>query len=82
MLSKKSVLLASDGIDHAPRGDRLIVVAFGPSGRHDRLNCWLKNLLIKVFSHFLITLSAYSPLKALQARKNIFSGVKPLQMKL
>jgi hypothetical protein len=34
---------ASLGIRQSPRGERLTVPTFGPSGMHDRLNCWLKN---------------------------------------
>ena len=34
---------ASEGIRQSPRGDRLTVPTFGPSGTHDRLNCWRKN---------------------------------------
>ena len=34
---------ASLGIRQSPRGERLTVPTFGPSGTHDRLNCWRKN---------------------------------------
>ena len=34
---------ASLGIRQSPRGERLTVPTFGPSGTHERLNCWLKN---------------------------------------
>ena len=30
---------ASDGIRQSPRGDRLTVPTFGPSGMHERLYC-------------------------------------------
>ena len=30
---------ASEGIRQSPRGDRLTLPTFGPSGRHERLNC-------------------------------------------
>jgi hypothetical protein len=33
---------ASLGIRQSPRGERLTLPTFGPSGTHDRLNCWLK----------------------------------------
>ena len=35
---------ASDGIMRSPRGDTESVPTFGPSGRQERLNCWVKNL--------------------------------------
>ena len=34
---------ASDGIRQSPRGERLTVPTFGPSGTHDRLNWFWKN---------------------------------------
>lgn len=34
---------ASLGMRQSPRGERLIEPTFGPSGRAERLNCWLKN---------------------------------------
>ena len=42
---------ASDGILQSERGERVIVPILGPSGRQERLNCWEKNLLIKVLNH-------------------------------
>lgn len=36
---------ASLGILQSPRGDKETLPTFGPSGRHERLNCWVKNLL-------------------------------------
>lgn len=35
--------VASLGILQSPRGERLQGLTFGPSGRQERLNCWLKN---------------------------------------
>ena len=35
--------LASLGIRRSPLGDTATVPTLGPSGRQDRLNCWLKN---------------------------------------
>ena len=35
---------ASLGIRQSPLGDRLIDPTLGPSGKHDRLYCWAKNL--------------------------------------
>lgn len=37
-----AVLNASDGILHAPRGERLSGPTIGPSGIQERLYCWLK----------------------------------------
>ena len=34
---------ASDGIRQSPRGDRVTEPTLGPSGRQERLNCWVKN---------------------------------------
>ncbi|MNP82856.1 hypothetical protein D3C76_1816280 [compost metagenome] len=33
---------ASLGIRQSPRGERLTVPTFGPSGKQERLNCWEK----------------------------------------
>ena len=33
---------ASDGIRQSPRGERLTLPTFGPSGTQERLNCWEK----------------------------------------
>ena len=38
---------ASLGILQSPLGDNATVPTFGPSGRQERLNCWIKNLLQK-----------------------------------
>ena len=35
-------LTASLGMRQSPRGDRLMVPTLGPSGRQERLNCWVK----------------------------------------
>ena len=34
----------SDGIRQSPRGESATLPTFGPSGIHERLNCWVKNL--------------------------------------
>ena len=47
-----SALTASDGIRQSPRGDSETVPTFGPSGRHERLNCCVKKRRTKVTSHF------------------------------
>lgn len=48
---------ASLGIRQSPRGDN-DNPTFGPSGRHERLNCWLKNLRQNVVSQcFMVALS-------------------------
>ena len=36
--------VASLGIRQSPLGERLMDPTFGPSGMHERLNCWAKNL--------------------------------------
>ena len=59
MSDRKSSLHASEAIFQPPRGERLTSQTFGPSGIHERLNCWLKNLLMKVFSHFFMVSSSY-----------------------
>ena len=43
-----SVLTASLAMRQSPRGDRLTLPTLGPSGRQERLNCWLKNRRQKV----------------------------------
>ncbi len=42
---------ASLGILRSPRGDTPIEPTLGPSGKQERLNCWLKKRLTKFFSH-------------------------------
>ena len=49
---------ASLGIRQSPLGERETLPTFGPSGMQLRLNCWLKNRLQKVLSHFAITASS------------------------
>lgn len=34
---------ASLGIRQSPRGERVTLPTLGPSGRQERLNCWIKN---------------------------------------
>src|SRR5258708_1582301 len=43
---------ASLGMRQSPRGDRLIVPTFGPSGKHERLNWFAKKRRRKTASHF------------------------------
>ena len=40
----QAVGLASLGIRKSPRGDTATLPTLGPSGKQERLNCWLKNL--------------------------------------
>jgi len=61
----------------SPLGERLIVPTFGPSGRHDLLNCWLKKRFTNTFNHFFIVSSVYLPSKAFFARISIFPGAAP-----
>ena len=42
----------SDGMRQSPRGERDTEPTLGPSGRQERLNCWLKKRRMKVPSHF------------------------------
>lgn len=37
-----SATLASEGMRQSPLGDRDTVPTLGPSGRQERLNCWVK----------------------------------------
>ena len=37
-----NVFTASEGILQSPLGDRVTEPTLGPSGRQERLNCWLK----------------------------------------
>jgi hypothetical protein len=50
--------LASLGMRQSPLGLMDILPTFGPSGRQERLNCWLKKRRKKVCSHFLIVSSS------------------------
>ena len=72
-----SVLHASDGMVQPPRGDRLTEPTAGPSGMHERLNCWLKKRRTNVFSHFMMVASSYVDAKAFFAMKKILSGEYP-----
>ena len=56
--ARKSSPHASEAMCQSPRGERLTEPTLGPSGRHERLNCWLKNLLMKVFNHFFMVSSS------------------------
>ena len=54
-------LEASDGIRQSPLGDSVTEPTFGPSGRQERLNCWMKNRLINVVSHLWIVSESNTP---------------------
>lgn len=43
--SSQRAALASEGIIHPPRGERLSPTICGPSVLAERLNCWLKKRL-------------------------------------
>lgn len=58
--------MASLGIRQSPRGDSDNPI-FGPSGRQERLNCWLKKRRQNVVSHFLMVALSNSPSKAICA---------------
>jgi hypothetical protein len=58
MLFSQMVEDASLGIIQSPRGLKEHGVTLGPSGRHERLNCWLKNLRQKMVNHFLMVASS------------------------
>jgi hypothetical protein len=68
----------SDGIRQSPRGDRLMVPTFGPSGKVDRLYCWEANLFKNTESQWRIssTLHGLSNF-ALSAKKTIFWAEAP-----
>lgn len=68
---------ASEGILKSPLGERETSPTFMPSGIHERLNCWVKNLFKKIFSHFTIVSLSNSPSNAFSASLAIFSGVQP-----
>lgn len=59
---------ASLGMRQSPLGLRLQLPTFGPSGRHERLNCCEKKRRKKVVSHFFIVSSVYFSLKACCAK--------------
>ena len=61
----------------SPRGDSVTEPTFGPSGRHERLNCWAKKRRMNVPSHFRIVSSSNRPSNAFWARRYIRAGVKP-----
>ena len=79
---------ASDGMRRSPRGENDTGPTFGPSGMQERLNCWLKNLLRKLISHFLIVslekvgrASSYGPsANAFEASMNVLDGENPFFM--
>ena len=76
-----SVNSASDGIRKSPRGERLTEPTLGPSGKHERLNWLMKNLLIKSLSHSLSCSSEYLPEKARDAINSSFCGLVPKRRK-
>ena len=49
---------ASLGMRQSPRGLRLTLPTLGPSGRQERLNCWLKKRRQKTVSQCLIVSSS------------------------
>lgn len=49
---------ASEGMRQSPRGDSDTLPTFGPSGRHERLNCCWKNLRRKMFSQWRMVSSS------------------------
>ena len=51
--------LASLGMRQSPRGDRLTEPTFGPSGRHERLNCCEKNRRTNVASQVRTSPGSY-----------------------
>lgn len=55
--SSHILAVASLGIRQSPRGLRLTLPTFGPSGRHERLNCWAKKRRRKTFSQCFISSS-------------------------
>ena len=73
--------VASLGMRQSPRGLMEMLPTLGPSGRHERLNCWLKKRRMKVLSHLRMVSSSYVPLKVREARKNILAGRKPKRRK-
>lgn len=60
--------LASLGILQSPRGLIEILPTLGPSGKQERLNCWLKKRRKKVESHFLMVSSSYVSLNVVLAK--------------
>ena len=69
---------ASLGICQSPLGDSPQVPTLGPSGRHERLNCWLKNRRQNTDNHFFIVASSYwLQEKAWRASIYILLGRKP-----
>ena len=60
---------ASGGIRQSPRGEGETLPTRGPSGRQERLYCWVKKRRRKVTSHFFISSSVKRPAKAQRARR-------------
>lgn len=55
--SSHILAVASLGIRQSPRGLRLTLPTFGPSGRHERLNCWAKKRRRNTLSQCFISSS-------------------------
>ncbi len=74
-------------IRQSPRGLKLTLPTLGPSGIHERLNCWLKKRRKNVFNQCFIVSSSYlmvavrDELKAFKASIYIFAGLKPKRKK-
>lgn len=68
---------ASDGMRQSPLGERHTLPTLGPSGIHERLNCWAKKRRQNVLSHFSIVSVVYVPSNAFLASRSIRSGEKP-----
>ena len=59
---------ASEGIRQSPRGERVTVPTFGPSGMAERLNCCEKKRRMKTPSHLRTAAASWLPAKARSAR--------------
>src|SRR5262249_7534993 len=76
--SSHSAASASLGIRQSPRGDKLIVPTFGPSGRQERLNWLAKNRRMKTASQRSNSSRVYGRSKrTCSARYSTFSGGAP-----
>lgn len=75
--SSHSFTQASEGIRQSPRGERVTLPTFGPSGRHERLNCCEKKRFRKTVSHFFTVSRSNRPAKDCSAIRSIFCGGKP-----
>ena len=50
--------IASEGMRQSPRGLKLTLPTLGPSGKQERLNCWLKKRRTNTRNHFLMVSSS------------------------